>query len=169
MIWSTLLGVLRGQIAWCPVPVRRGGLLARRCDAAGQGPRCFPSWAAPAPSPRATIFSRAPVSGKGTSGPEVETFCRQEELNPPANRPFESSLLQCKRKERRRDEKHIHFKQGNFHLKCCLRVKSSPAAALFSPLSSVYQFLLTTVSWLRDKQAQLHWYYILQLQTDHGD
>lgn len=86
---------------------------------------------------------------------------------PPMNRPSEPPLPQHNRNERCRDEGCIHFKQGNFHLKCCL--ESNPPQQHFVPLTRVYQFLLTTVSWLRDKKAQFHWYYILYLQTDYGD
>lgn len=101
---------------------------------------------------------RAPMSSEDTQSQVQEPPADKSQSRswPSVMRPFEPPLPQRNRNQRRRDEGWIHFKQGNFHLKCWL--ESNPPQQHFVPLTSVYQFLLTRVSWLRDKKAQPHWY-----------
>lgn len=167
VIWSIsdTLGVYVGR---SPVLARRGGLLPCRRGAGGQRLSCFPSRPSPAPSPHSHHFFRAPTSGEGTCGPVVETFCRGVELILPQTDPA-SPRSRGVKEMKGVEKKNVSTSNREISIWSAVSSQILPSSSTFFPLSSVYQFLLTTVSWLRDKQAQLHWYYILQLQTDHGD
>lgn len=102
--------------------------------------------------------------------PRGGNLLQTREANTPANRPWEwVSLRSCSVKEIK-EMRNVSTSNGEISIWSAVCLESNPSQQQhFFPLSSVYQFLLTTVSWLQEKQAQLRWYYILQLQTDHGD